>query len=43
MVEVKGHRVGLEIRAELSQMNVNGKKLDHFKPGQAVRLELASR
>lgn len=38
---VKAGKITLTINAETSNINVNGKKVDHFKKGNQVKLELA--
>jgi len=43
VVEVRGRQVVLTVDAETSEMNVNGRKVNHFQPGQPIRLELAAR
>ncbi|MBS2019253.1 MAG: hypothetical protein JST00_40695 [Deltaproteobacteria bacterium] len=38
VVKVDGKRVTLKVVEERAQMKINGKKLDHFTPGVAIRL-----
>jgi outer membrane biosynthesis protein TonB len=39
--DVKGGKITLTVDQEKSKMTVNGKKVDHFKKGNRVKLELA--
>lgn len=43
VVKVDGKKVTLKILEERAQMKVNGKKLDHFTPGVAVRMKVAKK
>lgn len=43
VVKVDGKKITLKILEERAQMKINGKKLDHFTPGVAVRVKLAKK
>tara|TARA_Y100000589_G_C26710985_1_gene449725 strand:- start:33 stop:530 length:498 start_codon:yes stop_codon:yes gene_type:complete len=39
VMKVKGSSVTLKIEKEMSEITMNGKKTDHFKPGSQLKLE----